>query len=125
MMRARAQSHSRTTLLRSLTSWRRARTSSSGCPSRTDRSTENSRLLMNTRQVGRLGWPVSEIGYGMWGMAGWSGSDDDRSREALDEAVRLGCNFFDTAWGYGTGHSERLLGALVRRHPEKRLYTAS
>lgn len=80
---------------------------------------------MHERRFGRLGWPVSEIGYGMWGMAGWSGSDDARSREALAEAVRLGCNFFDTAWGYGSGHSERLLGELVRAHPEHRLYTAS
>lgn len=80
---------------------------------------------MHVRRFGRLGWPVSEIGYGMWGMAGWSGSDDARSREALAEAVRLGCNFFDTAWGYGNGHSERLLGELVRAHPEHRLYTAS
>jgi aryl-alcohol dehydrogenase-like predicted oxidoreductase len=80
---------------------------------------------MNYRTFGRLGWSVSSVGYGMWGMSGWTGSDDEQSRVALDEAVRLGCNFFDTAWGYGKGHSERLLGELVRAHPEKRLYTAS
>ena len=80
---------------------------------------------MRARRFGRLGWPVSEIGYGMWGMSGWSGSDDDASRESLAEAVRLGCTFFDTAWGYGRGHSERLLGELVRDHPDTRLYTAS
>ena len=80
---------------------------------------------MKTRRFGRLGFPVSEIGYGMWGMSGWSGSDDERSRDALTEAVRLECTFFDTAWGYGKGHSERLLGELVRAHPGKRLYTAS
>ena len=80
---------------------------------------------MRHRTFGRLGWPVSEIGYGMWGMSGWTGSDDDQSRVALNEAVTLGCNFFDTAWGYGKGHSERLLGELVRAHPNTRLYTAS
>ena len=80
---------------------------------------------MNDRTFGRLGFPVSEIGYGMWGMAGWSGSDDDRSRAALEESVRLGCTFFDTAFAYGDGKSERLLGELIRAHPEKRLYTAS
>ncbi len=80
---------------------------------------------VKTRRFGRLDWQVSEIGYGMWGMAGWTGSDDERSKAALDEAVALGCNFFDTAWGYGAGHSERLLGAVVRAHPDKRLYTAS
>lgn len=80
---------------------------------------------MKTRTFGRLGFPVSEIGYGMWGMSGWNGSDDDGSRDALNEAVRLGCTFFDTAWGYGNGHSEQLLGQLVRAHSDKRLYTAS
>ena len=80
---------------------------------------------MHTRRFGRLGWPVSELGYGMWGMSSWSGSEDEESREALAEAVRLGCTFFDTAWGYGRGHSERLLGELVRSHPERRLYTAT
>jgi aryl-alcohol dehydrogenase-like predicted oxidoreductase len=68
---------------------------------------------------------VSEIGYGMWGMAGWTGSDDEQSRASLDLAVELGCNFFDTAWAYGEGHSERLLGDLVRRHPNERLYVAT
>ena len=80
---------------------------------------------MEYREFGRLGWQVSEIGYGMWGMGEWTGSDDSESQAALEEAVRLGCNFFDTAWAYGEGHSEKLLGALVRAHPETRLYLAS
>ena len=80
---------------------------------------------MNTRRFGRLGWDVSEIGYGMWGMGSWSGSDDDESRASLELAVKLGCNFFDTAWGYGEGKSERLLGELVRAHPDRMLFTAS
>jgi aryl-alcohol dehydrogenase-like predicted oxidoreductase len=80
---------------------------------------------MRYRSFGRLGWQVSEVGYGMWGMGGWTGSDDAESLESLEEAVRLGCNFFDTAWGYGEGHSEGLLGRLVRAHPETRLYTAT
>jgi aryl-alcohol dehydrogenase-like predicted oxidoreductase len=80
---------------------------------------------MEYREFGRLGWQVSEIGYGMWGMGEWTGSDDTESQAALEEAVRLGCNFFDTAWAYGEGHSEKLLGALVRAHPETRLYLAS
>jgi len=80
---------------------------------------------MKTRRFGRLGWDVSEIGYGMWGMGSWSGSDDDESRSSLELAVKLGCNFFDTAWGYGEGKSERLLGELVRSHPDRMLFTAS
>lgn len=80
---------------------------------------------LHQRRFGRLGWPVSEVGYGMWGLSDWSGSDDERTREALNEAVRLGCNFFDTAWAYGGGHSEGMLGELVRAHPGTRLFTAS
>ena len=80
---------------------------------------------MNYREFGRLGWPVSEIGYGMWGMAGWTGSDDEESQRSLDRAVELGCNFFDTAFAYGEGRSEQLLGALLKRHAGKRLYTAT
>ena len=84
--------------------------------------------MMRDRVFGRLGWRVGEVGYGMWGMAGWSGSDDDASRESLRDAVRLGANFFDTAWGYGRGKSERLLGELLREVPERLerpLYAAS
>ena len=77
------------------------------------------------RKFGRTNWPVSEIGYGMWGMAGWTESSDKQSAESLDLAVEKGVTFFDTAWGYGEGHSEELLGQLVRRHPSKKLYTAS
>ena len=80
---------------------------------------------MQYRTFGRTGWQVSEIGYGMWGMGGWTGSDDDQSRMSLQLAVDLGCNFFDTAWGYGAGHSEGLLGELVRANPTTRLYTAT
>jgi len=80
---------------------------------------------MRYRTFGRTGWQVSEIGYGMWGMGGWTESDDDESRRSLQHAIDLGCNFFDTAWGYGAGHSERLLGELVRANPGKRLFTAT
>jgi aryl-alcohol dehydrogenase-like predicted oxidoreductase len=81
---------------------------------------------MNYRRFGRTGWTVSEIGYGMWGMGGdWKGSGDEEAMAALQLSVDLGCTFFDTAWGYGAGHSEGLLGRLVRANPDKKLYTAS
>jgi len=80
---------------------------------------------MRFRTFGRTGWQVSEIGYGMWGLAGWTGSDDDESLKSLHRAVELGCNFFDTAWAYGRGHSETLLGQLVGAYPDKKLYVAS
>ena len=80
---------------------------------------------MRYRRFGRTGWDVSEIGYGMWGMAGWTGSADQESLASLDRAVALGCNFFDTAWAYGDGHSERLLGQLLKRHAGTQLYSAT
>ena len=73
------------------------------------------RLYMRTRTFGRTGWPVSEVGYGMWGMGGWTGSNDEESLRALDRAMTLGCTFFDTAWAYGEGHSEKLLGQALKR----------
>jgi aryl-alcohol dehydrogenase-like predicted oxidoreductase len=80
---------------------------------------------MQYRKFGRTGWRVGEIGYGMWGVASWTGHSDEESMRSLNLAVELGCNFFDTAFAYGEGHSERLLGQLVRANPDKRLYTAT
>ncbi len=80
---------------------------------------------MQYRKFGSTGWEVSEIGYGMWGMAGWTGSDDEQSLASLQRAVDRGCNFFDTAWAYGEGRSENLLGQLIRANPSKKLYTAT
>lgn len=84
---------------------------------------------MRYRGFGRLGWQVSEIGYGMWGVGGgpggWTGSDDEACRASLQAAVDLGCTFFDTAWIYGRGHSELLLGEVVRANPDTQLYVAT
>lgn len=80
---------------------------------------------MQYRRFGKTNWQVSEVGYGMWGMAGWTASDDAQSAQSLDLAVEKGVNFFDTAWGYGEGHSEELLGALIKRHSNTKIYTAS
>lgn len=80
---------------------------------------------MQYRSFGRTGWQVSEIGYGMWGMAGWTGSETTEVNRSLDMAVEKGCNFFDTAWTYGNGLSEALLKDLLQRHAGKKLYTAT
>ncbi|MGH3657503.1 MAG: aldo/keto reductase, partial [Micromonosporaceae bacterium] len=84
---------------------------------------------MRERRFGRLGWMVSDVGYGMWGIGGgeggWTGADDEVGNAALDEAVKQDCTFFDTAWIYGRGHSEVLLGDLLKRHPDRRLYLAT
>ena len=80
---------------------------------------------MRYRRFGGTGWQVSEVGYGMWGMAGWTGSEDQESLRSLDRAIELGCNFFDTAWAYGDGRSEQLLGKTLQRHRGKQLYIAT
>lgn len=80
---------------------------------------------MQYRKFGRTNWNVSEIGYGMWGLAGWTGSDAGEVMKSLERSVELGCNFYDTAWGYGAGKSEEILGQLLKRHSGKRLYAAT
>jgi len=89
-------------------------------------------ILMNYRRFGRTGWQVSEIGYGMWGLAGWKDSDDAETMRSLHRAVELGCNFFDTAWAYGDGKSEQILAQILQAHkndgsggPDKHLYVAT
>lgn len=80
---------------------------------------------MRSRKLGRTGFEVSEIGYGVWGMAGWSGSDDQESRVSLQSAVELGCNFFDSAWAYGEGKGDGLAGEILARNHNQRVYVAS
>lgn len=80
---------------------------------------------MQYRTFGRTGWQVSEVGYGMWGMAGWTGSESEEVDRALDKSVEMGCNFFDTAWAYGAGLSEQILNKLIKRHTDKKLYVAT
>jgi aryl-alcohol dehydrogenase-like predicted oxidoreductase len=80
---------------------------------------------MQKRRFGRTGWEISEIGYGMWGLAGWTGSDRKETDDSLNLAVESGVNFFDTAWGYGEGLSERILGELIKRYPDRKLYAAT
>jgi aryl-alcohol dehydrogenase-like predicted oxidoreductase len=71
---------------------------------------------MRYRKLGRTNFEISEIGYGAWGIGGkmWLGGDDDESLAALRRAIELGVNFIDTALAYGDGHSERLVGQVVR-----------
>jgi aryl-alcohol dehydrogenase-like predicted oxidoreductase len=80
---------------------------------------------MKHRRFGRTGWQVSEIGYGMWGMGGWTGSDDAESSRSIDRAIALGCNFFDTAYAYGMGRSEKLLGEALKRNAGTKVYIAT
>jgi len=81
---------------------------------------------MQLRPLGRTGLQVSEIGYGAWGIGGglWIGARDDESVRALHRAIDLGVNFIDTALAYGTGHSEGLVGRVMRERAET-IYVAT
>lgn len=81
---------------------------------------------MNYRKLGKTGLGVSEVGYGAWGIGqdAWVGATDDESLRALNRAIDLGLNFIDTALAYGEGHSERLVGQVVRERSET-IYVAT
>jgi aryl-alcohol dehydrogenase-like predicted oxidoreductase len=81
---------------------------------------------LNYRTLGKTGLSVSEIGYGAWGIGKsmWIGASDDESIKALNRSIELGLNFIDTAYVYGDGHSEKLVGQVVREHSDK-IYVAT
>jgi len=81
---------------------------------------------MRYRKLGRTNFEVSDIGYGAWGIGGkqWLGGQDDESLQALRRAIDLGVNFIDTALAYGDGHSEQLIGQVVRETGHK-IYVAT
>jgi len=80
---------------------------------------------MRYRELGRTGFNLSDIAHGLWGMSGWSGSEDQESLQAMQLAIDQGSNFFDTAWAYGEGKSDGLLGEILSRNRANRLYAAS
>jgi aryl-alcohol dehydrogenase-like predicted oxidoreductase len=81
---------------------------------------------MHYRTLGKTGLQVSEIGFGAWGIGktGWTGADDELSKIGLNAAIDKGVNFIDTALGYGNGHSERIVGDVVRSRSEQ-VYVAT
>ena len=75
---------------------------------------------MKYRSFGRTGWEISEISFGSWAIGGtWGQVNDEDSLSALNRALDLGINFFDTADVYGDGRSERLLAKLKKERSEK------
>ena len=80
---------------------------------------------MNRRALGSTGRSVSEVGHGLWGMGSWSGSDDDANRDALRHSMDRGCTFFDSAFVYGNGYSDALIGEIARQSGRQDLVLAS
>jgi len=81
---------------------------------------------MNFRILGKTNFRISEIGFGAWGIGGtmWIGAEDNESTRALHRAIDLGMNFIDTALAYGNGHSEQLIGKVLKERKE-RIYVAT
>jgi len=80
---------------------------------------------MQQRELGKTEFAVGEIGHGLWGMGGWSGSDDEVSRASLRLSIEGGCTFFDSAYAYGNGHSDSLIGEIAHEYPHRVLVLAS
>ena len=73
-------------------------------------------LKLPHRPLGRTGLSISEIGFGGWGIGKtmWGKTDDQESLKALRAALDSGVDYFDTAYAYGHGHSERLIARLFK-----------
>lgn len=71
---------------------------------------------MKYRKFGSFNWQISEIGFGAWAIGGdmWGPQDDKESEKALHKALDCGINFIDTAQGYGKGHSESIIGKVLK-----------
>ncbi|HEX2866962.1 MAG TPA: aldo/keto reductase [Ignavibacteriales bacterium] len=82
---------------------------------------------MQYRTFGKLGWQISEIGFGAWAIGGdmWGHQDDTESIKALHKALDFGVNFIDTAQGYGKGHSEELIGRVLKERTDKEIFVAT
>ena len=77
---------------------------------------------MNYRNLGNTGIKVPEIGFGAWQLGNtkdWAGQDEKESVKLVQEALEKGCNFFDTAPGYGGGKSEEILGIALKGKREQ------
>ncbi len=81
---------------------------------------------MDYRTLGKTGMKVSTIGFGAWAIGGnmWGPQDDKDSIAAINKAIDLGVNFIDTALAYGNGHSEEVIGKVLKTRKEK-IYIAT
>ncbi len=81
---------------------------------------------MEYRELGETGMRVSAISLGTWAIGGtWGTVSDEESIRTLHRAVDLGVNFLDTADVYGDGHSERLIGQLLKEREDDEVFVAT
>jgi aryl-alcohol dehydrogenase-like predicted oxidoreductase len=80
-------------------------------------------MTLPTRALGSSGLEITRVGFGAWAIGGggwsfgWGPQDDDASLAAMRHAIERGVNWIDTAAVYGLGHSEELVGRLLRSMP--------
>ena len=81
-------------------------------------------MTLPTRRLGRTGPTITRLGFGSWAVGGsgwassWGAQDDTQSIAAMRHAVERGINWIDTAAIYGVGHSEEVVGRLLRELPD-------
>src|SRR6185369_3569171 len=81
-------------------------------------------MALPTRPLGSSGLDITPVGFGAWAIGGggwsfgWGPQDDTASLAAMRRALELGVNWIDTAAVYGLGHSEELVGRLLRELPQ-------
>ncbi|MEO0919946.1 MAG: aldo/keto reductase [Pseudomonadota bacterium] len=80
---------------------------------------------LSRRRLGRTGKMVSVLGHGLWGMGDWSDASDTQSQTALTQSADAGCSFYDSAWAYGNGHSDKLLGGLLSARQQNGILAGS
>mgnify|MGYP001038353460 CR=1 FL=1 len=74
---------------------------------------------MQTRKLGNTDMELTTVGLGTWAMGGpwqygWGPQDDDEALGAIEEALEVGIDWIDTAPAYGLGHSEELIGQVLK-----------
>jgi len=80
-------------------------------------------MTLPTQRLGRSDLNITRLGFGAWAIGGggwyfgWGPQDDEQSLAAMRRALELGINWIDTAAAYGLGHSEELVGRLLRELP--------
>src|SRR4029079_1287782 len=82
-------------------------------------------MTLPTQRIGRTDLNITRLGFGAWaiGGGGWDfglgAQDDEHSLAAMRRGIDLGINWIDTAAAYGLGHSEELVGRLLRELPSR------
>jgi aryl-alcohol dehydrogenase-like predicted oxidoreductase len=80
-------------------------------------------MKINKRSLGSSGLEITTVGFGAWAIGGggwsfgWGPQDDKASENTIRRAIQLGINWVDTAAVYGLGHSEEVVGRVLRSMP--------